>query len=158
MRIFAFVLLGITLVVAAFFGYCYYGAQMQIVGVAASLTPATEALGTYELVTGQMREGSFYGTVYQELEFTYPESYTFVSFTVRMRNRGLLPMDWIRIEVAPEENDILQLAADRTPSLAGGSTADFSTALLCRSGADADRKITLTYYVLGYPFRVEYGK
>lgn len=156
MRVLAIVLLVVTLLAGAFFGYCLWGAQMQIQGVTVTVTPATEALGTYNDIVSQLENGSFYGTKYREVDYVMPESFAFLTLTVRMQNRGLLPMDWVRIEVEPDAADAVQLAESRTPTLAGSSRADFSTTVLTRTGASESRTLTVTYYVLGQKRTVSY--
>ena len=156
MRVLTCILVLITLLVGAFFGYCYYGAHMEIEGVSASIVPATDALGTYNEIKNQTAAGSFLGTVYREADFLMPESYSFLTLTVRMKNRGLLPQDWICIEVNPDNADIAMLYNDRTPTLSGSSRADFSATLLMREGASTSRTIAVTYYVLGVPFSTIY--
>lgn len=156
MRVIACILIVITLLVGAFFGYCYYGTKMEIVGVAAVITPAKDALGTYNQMLDQLSEGSFLGVQYAEADFIMPDSYAFLTLNVRMRNHGIFPQEWIQIEVKPDASDILQLPADRTPSLATRTTADFGATLLTRTGADTARRITITYYVLGSPYSVEF--
>ena len=156
MRGLACVFVVITLLVGAFFGYVYYGTQMQVVGVAASMVPAVEVEATYDDIVRKLDNGSFLGEIYAETEFLMPDSYAFLTLTVRMQNRGMFPMDYIQFSVKPDSADIVQLPADRTPSLAGNSVADFSTTLLTRTGADTSREIAITYYVLGRQFTVTY--
>lgn len=156
MRVIALILVIVTLLVGAFVGYCFYGAQMQIEGVATTLTPATEAEDTFADLVSQVNNGTFTGTTYYAPEFATAENYTFMTLTVRMQNRGAIPMEWIRIEVSPDAKDVLQLAADRTPALAPNTRSDFSTTLLTHAGAPTTRKVTVTYYVLGHPFSATY--
>ncbi len=157
MRVITCVLVLITLLVGAFLGYCYYGTQMKIISVVATVTPAQEALGTFNEATQQVENGTFSGTKYREAEYAMPNSFSFLTLTVRMENPGLLPMDWIRISVVPDAADVFQLASARTPSLAGSNRADFSTTILTRTGADTLRKIKVLYYVLGRPFEAEFN-
>ena len=156
MRVIACILLLITLLAAAFLGYCYYGAQMTIEGVSVSLTPAVEALGTYNRVREQIEQGAFLGTVYRDADYLMPETYAFLTLTARMSNRGMFPQDWIAIEVAPDAADIVLLYSERTPSLPAMSRGDFHTTLLTHTGASTSRTITISYYVLGRPFSVSY--
>lgn len=156
MRVLAIIMLVITLLAGAFLGYCTWGAQMQIQGVSVTMTPATDALGTYNDIVHQLENGSFYGTKYREVEYVMPDSFAFLTLTVRMQNRGLLPMEWIRIEVAPDAADAVQLPESRTPTLAGSTRSDFSATVLTRTGASEARALTITYYVLGQKFTVSY--
>lgn len=156
MRILTGILVLLTLVVGIFFGYCYTGAQMRIESTAVTVTPATEALGTYESIRDNLANGSFYGEIFYETDLIMAESFEFLTISVRMANRGLFPMEWIRIEVTPDVADVVQLPADRTPSLASNSRADFSATVLTRAGANTNRKITVTYYVLGAEMSATY--
>ncbi len=156
MRVITSVLIIITLLIGAFLGYCYFGTQMKINSVMSAMTPAQEVLGTFNEVTMQVENGTFLGNRFREAEFAMPNSFSFLTLTVRMENPGFLPMDWIRISVAPDAADVLQLASPRTPSLAGNNRADFSTTILTRTGADTLRKIKVMYYVLGRPFEAEF--
>ena len=149
MRILALILVLVVLLAGAFIGYCYYGAQMRIEGVGMALTPAGEAIGTYSGLLEQLENESFAGVVYHRPDFATADDFAFLTLAVRMGNRGVLPMDWIELAVQPGMADILQLPADRTPSLAPGTRGDFSTTLLTRAGADTARTITVTYYVMG---------
>lgn len=159
MRILASIILLLTVLVLGFFGYCYFGAQMQIVGIYPTLTPATNAATTYEEIKQQIEINAFSGTSYvAEPSLTTPAEYAFLTYTVRMRNPGLLPQDYIRIEVQNLPGDLLQLAADRTPSLASHTTSDFSATILVPAGStEAARSIRVTYYVLGRPMEARMG-
>ncbi len=156
MRVLAWILVLATVLVGAFFGYCYYGAQMQIEGVAAAMTPAVDALATYNELTEQIAQGTFYGGKYRDAEFIMPDGYAFLTLTVRMSNQGFLSQDWIRIEVVPDPADIVQLPESRTPTLAARTRADFSATVLTQLGASTSRKIIIHYYVLGREFSIEH--
>ncbi len=156
MRFLAAMLLIVVLLAAGFIGYCYWGATMEIEAVAASVVPAVEAMGTYNDTVRQIRDETFLGTRYRLDDFIMPDGYTFLTLTVKLRNRGILPQDWIRIEVLPNAADIAQLYTERTPSLGGMSAGELSATVLMRSGASTDRRIRVTYYVLGTQFSVEH--
>ncbi|MCL1963650.1 MAG: hypothetical protein FWF69_01130 [Firmicutes bacterium] len=156
MRVFTCILLLVTLLAAAFLGYCYVNARMVIEGVSASQVAAADALGTYNQVKNQIAQGTFLGTVYRDANYVMPEGYTFLTLTVRMANHGILPQDWIRIELTPDAADIALLYNERTPTLAGMSRADFYATLLTHTGAHTSRTVKITYYVLGMPFSVSY--
>lgn len=156
MRVLAMILVFITMLVGAFFGYCYYGAQMQIEGVATSSVQATEAMGTLADIESHMRNGSFLGVSFREAEFTEPAQYEFQTITLRMKNRGMFPMDWIQFEVQPGVADVLQLPQERTPTLGANSTGDFSADILTLSGAETRHTVRISYYVLGRKITISY--
>lgn len=156
MRILAGILALLTVLVAVFFGYCYMGAHMRVEMAVASAIPAADAAEAFADLRVQVNEGSFYGETYREADLSDADGYEFLTITVRMANPGLFPMEWIRLQVRPDVADVLQMANDRTPSLASGSRGDFSTTLLKLAGGDTRREVTVTYYVLGHPFSVVY--
>ena len=156
MRFLAVFLVILTLLTGLFLGYCYQGTQMEIIGAAGTLTPAVEVLGTYNDVLAQLEDETFAGRRFTSSDFLMPESYAFLTLTVRMKNGGPLPMDYIEIQVVPDPSDVLQLASDHTPTLRGGDTGEMSVVVLTRTGASQERSVKVTYYVLGHPFTAEY--
>lgn len=156
MRIIAGILLLITILVGAYIGYCYVGIAMEIESVHAVWTPVTEDMDTYEHIKQQLAEGSFSGKRYMEEPFPDAEDMSFLTITVRMRNKGLLPQDWIELHVTPKEGDIAQLPMDRTPTLAARTRSELSTTLLVRTSVDSNRNVRVTYYVLGKQYQATY--
>ena len=59
MRTITGILLVVVLAVGAFFGYCWYGARMQIAGAGTAVTPAADAGETFSSLRWQLSEGSF---------------------------------------------------------------------------------------------------
>lgn len=157
MRIVASLFLLITLVVFLFFGYCYVGTEMEIVGIHPDIMPASEVPDTFHTIRHQLDINAFTGDVlYPELQLSdKPEDYAFLTLTVRMRNNGFLPQDYIRLQALNLSTDLLQLPAERTPSLNARTTADFQTTLLIPAeNATAARGMRITYYVMGKPYEV----
>ena len=153
MRIFACIVLLITIAAIGFFAFCYFGAQMHIVAVYPTITPAADAPEALAELRRQLQIGAFMGTIYHDVDLSNADAFVFLTLTIRMQNRGLLDQDYIQIHIQNKPTDILQLAVDRTPSLAGRSTADFSATLLIPAeNVDALRSVRVTYYVLGRPY------
>lgn len=153
MRFLACLMLVVVLAVGAFFGYCYYGAQMQVVGVGAVKTPAGDMIDAFSAMREQLSLDAFYGETFRQVEFEAPERYAFVTFNVRMKNMGIFPMEWVRIEVQPNAADILQLAPEGdAPTLARLSMGEYAATILTLAEAGTDHTFTLSYYVLGQKF------
>ena len=157
MRILAGILVLITLIVGTYVGYCYIGITMEIESVTSSWKAAVDDLETFNQINYQIENGSFSGVRVVEAPLPDPESMSFLTLTVRMRNRGLLPQDWIEIHIEPKDGDYLFLAQERTPTLAAGTLSDFSTILLTRASVDGSRSLRITYYVLGRQYQVDYA-
>lgn|GEM_PF-2993584 len=157
MRVFAVIVLLITVTAIGLIAFCYFGAQMHIVDIYPTLTPAAGAAEAFEELKRQLKIDSFLGAVYHDVDLTNAESFAFLTLTVRMQNKGLLDQDYIQIHIQNHPADILQLAADRTPSLAGLRSADFSATLLIPAeNADVSRDVRVTYYVLGRPYEASF--
>ena len=152
MRTITGILLIVVLAVGAFFGYCWYGAQMQIVGAGTAVTPAQNAAETFASLRWQLSEGSFCGDVLRQAELGDASAYSFVTVNVRMKNIGLFPMEWVRIEVKPVAADILQLAPEGDPpTLARMSLGEYAATFLTQGDGGA-RTYEISYYVLGRKF------
>lgn len=157
MRIVATIVLVITLCVLSYFGYCYYGAQMEIIEVSSLLTPAVNAPDAFAELTHELENESFLGRKFQsEPSISAPEEYAFLTLTVRLQNKGLLPQDYIEIAVQGKMGDVVQLRAERTPTLSARTRADFSATLLVPADSEPARGLRVTYYVLGRPCEVWY--
>lgn len=157
MRVLAVLMVLVVAVVGVFFWQANTGAQMRVESVRAQLLPATEAQETYDRTRAEIASGTFYGRQYQEAEFLMAESFAFLTLTVRMANDGYFPMEWIRLEVAPDASDVLMLAAERIPTLAAKSRGEFEATILTRTGADTNREVTVQYYVLGQPMQATFA-
>ena len=157
MRVVAIILLFITLFVGVYFGYCYIGLAMQIESVTAEWVTVDDDMEKFVHIERQIEEGFFSGNLYAEPPLPGASEAAFLTLTVRMSNKGLLDQDWIEIHVTPREGDIALLAQERTPTLAANTRADFSVTLLTRPGAEEQRDIRISYYVLGRKYEVAYG-
>lgn len=156
MRTITGILLVVVLAVGAFFGYCWYGARMQIAGAGTAVTPAADAGETFSSLRWQLSEGSFCGDVLRQVDLGDASEYSFVTVNVRMKNIGLFPMEWIRIEVKPVASDILQLAPEGDPpTLARMSLGEYGVTFLTQGDGGA-RTYEISYYVLGRKFTKEF--
>ena len=61
MRFLTCVIVAVTVLVGAFFGYCFYGAQVQLESVGTVKTPANEMLDSFSAVREQLSLDAFYG-------------------------------------------------------------------------------------------------
>ena len=99
----------------------------------------------------QLEDGTFAGRVFGDTQGLSAESCAFVTYTVRLSNRGFFPAEWISMEVVPREGtDILMLADTGAHVLGAGSRGDLTATLLCAGeGEDTGRQLTITCYVFG---------
>lgn len=157
MRFLTCVIVAVTVLVGAFFGYCFYGAQVQLESVGTVKTPANEMMDSFSAVREQLSLDAFYGEQFRETEFEAPENYAFITLNVRMKNVGLFPMEWMRVEVEPNAADILQLAPQGdAPTLERMSLGEYAVTVLTLADAETRHTLTVSYYVLGRKHEKEF--
>ncbi|MDR1600446.1 MAG: hypothetical protein LBS11_11350 [Oscillospiraceae bacterium] len=130
--------------------YLRLSANLSAQGAYIEVHPAAGSLAVFDDLKARLEDGSFTGEVVSDADLGSPDGYEFLVYTVRLRNYGMLPAEWIRIEIAPErEWDVIALGETRGFSLAAFSTGALSGTMLARSGGNPARTVTIRYYVYG---------
>ena len=139
-------------------GAVLYGVRMlapQAVSVQVIATPAAQAQDVFEETMDQLARGTFAGTPFGQADGLTMQEATFLTYTVRLKNRGFFPAEWIMLEVEPRNHDgsgydVLQLADTRGHVLPAGSEGDLNATIL-RAGeaGDTARKLRVVCYVFG---------
>lgn len=155
LKILAIVVLVVTIAGA---GAVLYGMTMlepQVEHVSVVATPATEAQATFDALTQQVSLGTFAGTQYTDAAGLRAEDCTFLTYTVRLKNRGFFPAEWIMLEVEPwsldgSGYDMLQLADERAHVLPASSEGDLSATILRAGDASyTARNLRVVCHVFG---------
>ena len=156
LKILAIVALVVTIAGA---GAVLYGMTMlepQVEHVSVVATPATEAQATFDALTQQVSLGTFAGTQFTDAAGLRAEDCTFLTYTVRLKNRGFFPAEWIMLSVEPRQSedglnrDVLQLADERAHVLSANSQGDLSATILHMGDAgDTARNLRIVCYVFG---------
>ena len=155
MRVFTWILLIITVLALAVFGYGYYGLRVQTGEMNAVVTPAANALEQFEALRTQMDNDSLTGRVYRKEALGNPEDYVFVTYTVRVKNVGLIPAEWIELVITPGESDILEVDIADAQVLGAMREGDLKTVILQKGdGSDTARAAQVQYYAFGSPYAV----
>lgn len=151
MKVLAIVVLLVTVIAAGIVLYGINTMMPQVVQAGAAAMPALQAQESFDLLVSQIEEQTFMGRVYASTDNLNVQECTFVTYTVRLQNRGFFPAEWITLEVTPkDENDVLMLASDSARVLPAGSMGDLTATILCRGDAqDMARRITVSCYVFG---------
>ena len=129
----------------------------QVVQAAAAVTQAQSAEDAFESVVSQLENGTFGGKIFGKTSDLRVEDCAFVTYTVRLQNKGFFPAEWISMELLnPAENDVLALPDDSRHALPAGSMGDMQLTVLSRAGAQEDgaqidtaRTLRVTCYVFG---------
>ncbi len=126
----------------------------QVVQAAVAVTQAQSAADVFDDIAARLENGTFGGKVFGDTDDLRAEECAFVTYTVRLQNRGFFPAEWISMELAePKDGDVLALPDDSRHALAAGSTGDMQLTVLRRAAGDEQvdtaRTLRVTCYVFG---------
>ena len=122
----------------------------EIVQMTVTVTPAQDAQEIFDETMAQLDAGAFSGRMRGSADGLRAQDCAFVTCTVRLRNRGLFPAEWIVLDVVPLEADVLELPDPGAYMLASGSTGDISaTVLTAAQNPGEGRTCRVTCYVFG---------
>ena len=120
------------------------------------VTPALQAQEVFDETMKQLREETFTGRVFTGAEGVTAENCSFLTYTLRLHNRGFFPAEWISLEIYPRQSvdgsvqDILQLDNNSANVLGARSRGDLAATILCKGDAQqTQRNYVLTCYVFG---------
>ncbi|MBQ4266244.1 MAG: hypothetical protein IJB85_12095 [Clostridia bacterium] len=119
-------------------------------------TPAVQAQDIFDSITAQLENDTFTGRVFSGEAGLSAQDCTFLTYTVRLANKGFFPAEWISLVMQPVEGDVLQLDNDQANVLPRGTQGDIAATILHRGdAADTQRRFTVTCYVFGRKITLE---
>ncbi|MFQ9805711.1 MAG: OmpA family protein [Christensenellales bacterium] len=126
----------------------------QVVQTAANVTEAQSVADTFDDMVTRLENGTFGGRIFGRTDDLRAEDCAFVTYTVRLQNKGFFPAEWISMElIEPKDGDVLALPDDSRHALAAGSVGDMQLTVLRRTDeeeqADTARTLRVTCYVFG---------
>ena len=150
LTILAIIMLAVTVAAAGVMLYGIRTMTPQVISVTTIAAPAAQAADAYDTVRAQMDDGLFGGRLFAPEGIPEAEACSFVTYTVRLENKGFFPVEWISLDVTPLEGDILQLENASANVLLSGTQGDVHvTILTALEPAQRERSITLECYVFG---------
>ena len=135
-RILAIAALLVTIAGAAAVLYAINNLVPSLVQVSTAVTPAAQVEDTFDAIMAQVAEGTFAGRLLGEGMDVSAEEANFVTYTVRLKNKGFFPAEWISIQAAPREDvsagtrDFLQTDQYGANVLAAGAEGDIAATVL----------------------------
>ena len=146
----------LLLVTALMVGYLFWTSEVEIVSISAKGNPASNNPEAFERLKKSVQEDTFQGTLFQEpLEWKDASEYVVHTYTIRLSNQCLVPIDMIEAQVIPQASDILQIGNYDVRSLDLRSEGDFSVQVLAPKDSHTVREILVTYYVWGVSFTLK---
>lgn len=132
--------------------YLYINADMTIVLIQLTQYDAQSQASEFERCKSNFENGSLITSVYENAQIGEAEDYTFLTYTVHLKNTCLVNAEMIEIQLEPVQGDVLAYNTNQTTSLKPNNEGDYNIILLTRKGNNAVRRIIITYYLWGYPF------
>lgn len=141
-------------------GYLFMTAEVRIEQVSAQGIPADNNPEAFEKLVSSVKEQSFQGILFQQpQEWKDASEYVYLTYTIRLRNDCLVPIDMIEAQVVPQSNDLLQIGSSEVRALNPKASGEFQVQVLAPKDTHAVRDLIITYYVWGVSFtlRTTYG-
>ena len=143
----------VTLIVLLAGGYIYWAAELQVLPESGLVESAADRVQVFDNIVSAARIGSSDLIVYSDASGSAGQ-YSFVTYTLRLRNMNALPAEWIQLDLTPHQDDILLVKAT-TEDVPAFSEKLLTVVLLTdRGAASFARNATLTYYVYGHEFSI----
>ena len=156
LKIAAIASVSLLVVMVLLVGYLFLTAEVRVTGVEVVGVSAAQDPAAFDALKNAVEEETFQGTLYQKpLEWKDPSEYVYLTYTLRIRNDCLVPIDMIEIQVVPQPTDILQLRDQQVYSLNPKSDGIFNAAILAPKDTHPVRELVVTYYVWGVSFQVK---
>lgn len=154
MRNFARALTGITMVVLVFLLILLAGANPSVTLTKAEAVEAADQMEVFDALMTAIDRGELASDQYRQIANRNAENYYLVTYTCAVKNRGVLPVEWIRLQLSPQPGDVALLAGAPVDLRAFGG-GEVTAVLLTEKGEagafgfDAARDLWAEYYVLG---------
>ena len=131
LKIAAIASVSLLLVMALLVGYLFLTAEVQAAAISAQGISAGNDPDAFEQLKNAVTEGTFQGTLYQKpLEWKDASEYVYLTYTLRIRNNCLVPIDMIEVQVVPQSTDILQMGDFAVHSLQAKTEGDITVRVL----------------------------
>jgi len=130
----------------------YAGARLTVESAGVDVRLASGEAAAFEALRAAVEDMSFTGSVYRDIDWTRPEDYQFLTYILRLRNRGPLPAEWITLTVEASDADVAGYSESQGKSLGAFQQGVISQSMLSQKETDTRRTVRIRYYVLGMPF------
>ena len=146
----------IALVVLALLlvGYFYATAYVSIAAFKAEGISAAERADQFASIKAELNQNAFIGTRFSTAALGEAADYALITYTLRLSNQCLVPIDMVEVQVVPDPADIAQLGDLTVHSLDAKSQGDITATILTARDSNSIRELIVTYYVWGVSFTI----
>jgi len=148
-------LLVIMIILLGAAAYLRLGARLIVTNAAVNVRGASTAPEEWASLFVDLTDGAFQGRVIADAGMSNSDDFEFRTYSIGLRNLGMLRAEWITIAVRAEEGDIIEYGEQRGFSLAPYSGGTITVRTLALASSPVERVVTVSYYVYGRPFSIE---
>ena len=150
MKVLAIAVLLITIAGAGALLYAVNNLSPVVVQAGVVATPAWQAQDVFDAAAAQLVNETFRGRVFGDAAGLTAQDCVFLTYTVRLENKGFFPAEWVSLDMHPEDGDVCQLDNYSANVLGSRTQGDIAATLLTSTdGTNTQRSYTVTCYVLG---------
>jgi hypothetical protein len=154
LKIVMFVMIALVVLALGVVGYFFLTAKVSVTASGAQGQLASQNTALFDQLKTQLDESSFQGTRFSTDALGNAEDYAFITYTVRLSNQCLVPIDMVEVQVEPDAGDVLQIGDISVHSLKSRSVGDITATILTTKNNDAAREVVISYYVWGVSFSI----
>ena len=151
MKIFVKILTVITVVALLLAGYVVWAADARVTAEGYRAEAAADRADAFAGVISGMKKGSENIVTYDSSEMGDADDYVFVTYTIRVRNADLVPVEWIELTLRNQPGDVL-LVKPVVQDIPALSESLLSYTLMVQRAAipSYEREAVLSYYIYGH--------
>ena len=143
----ALILSAVTLILLLVLGWQLLHQELGITGWGVRPVEAADLADRYADWTEALEARAFTGFVYSSQ--ATGEKARFVTYTLRLRNGGLLPAEAVELQLVSENGDLAARQEPAVVRIPPGAEATLDLTLLTESRGSLRRDLVITYYLWG---------
>ncbi len=149
----AIIFVALVVVMSLMLLYLFMSAEVTV-EVTGSKTISAATVPAFNTLKDSVDEETFIGTIYNKpSHWGNAGEYAYVTYTIKVNNGCLVPIDMLEVQIVPLPEDVVQLGNMQEYSLAAKTSGELSASLLTHAGGSPAREMIVTYYVWGISFR-----
>ena len=155
MRIIAKFLTVIVILCALAAGYVVWASDAALSTDARQVAAAADSAEQFAQTIQDIADGRDNVALLTDEAIGAAEDYVFVTYTIHIKNRDILPMEWFSLTFTPREGDVAVIK-NEIPDVPAFDEAAFTfTLLTARGPIDYSREIRLDYFFYAHEKHVE---
>lgn len=140
----------VTVIVLLACGYVIWASELSVSSAGAVIESAADRADAFESIRQMSEVGSTDIVMFRDGVEGEAADYSFVTYTLRVRNLNLLDAEWLQLELSSADGDVLMLKPT-VEDVAALNEQYLSVVLMTNRLTNSyTRSATLTYYVYGH--------